>query len=72
MAVHNKERFFQPKGALACRYWPHMILLDFEVQPLMLIKFIVDDLGLIDIDFNPCLYQILTSMDGLEMAWGLI
>jgi hypothetical protein len=27
---------------------------------------------LIDIDFNPCLYQILTSMDGLEMAWGLI
>jgi hypothetical protein len=45
-----------------------MILLDFEVQPLMLIKFIVDDLGLIDIDFNPCLYQILTSMDGLEMA----
>jgi hypothetical protein len=26
---------------------------------------------LIDVDLNPCLYQILTSMDGSEMAWEL-
>jgi hypothetical protein len=45
-----------------------MVLLDSKVQPLMLINVIVDDFGLIDVDLNPCLYQILTSMDGSEMA----
>jgi hypothetical protein len=48
-----------------------MVLLNFEIQPLMLIKVIVDDLGLIDLDFNPCLYHILTSMDSSKTVWGL-
>lgn len=71
MVMHNEEGVLQPRGASPCRYWPHMVLLDSEVQPLMLIKVIVDDLGLIDFDLNPCPYQILTSMDGSKMAWRL-
>ncbi len=47
-----------------------MVLLDSKVQPLMLINVIVDDFGLIDVDLNPCLYQILILMDGSEMARG--
>jgi hypothetical protein len=26
---------------------------------------------LIEVNQNPCLYPILTSMDGSEMAWGI-
>jgi hypothetical protein len=37
----------------------------------MLGKTIVDGLGLIDADLEPCPYQILTSMGGLEKAWRL-
>jgi hypothetical protein len=32
----------------------------------MLGKVVFDGLGLIDLDFDPCSYQILTSMGGLE------
>jgi hypothetical protein len=42
------------------------VLLDFGTQPLMLGKVVVDGLGLIDADLDPCPYQILTSMGGLE------
>jgi hypothetical protein len=42
--------------------------LDFGVQPLMLGKVAIDGLGLIDVDFNRCPYQILTSMGGLKKA----
>jgi hypothetical protein len=34
----------------------------------MLGKNIVDGLGLIDADLDPCPYQILTSIGGLEKA----
>ncbi len=71
MVMHNEKKVFQPKGASAWQYWPHMVLLHSKVQPLMLIKVIVDELGLIDVNFNPCLYLILISMDGSEMAWRL-
>jgi len=40
------------------------VLLDFGVQPLMLGKIFVDGPGLIDANFDPCPYQILTSMGG--------
>jgi hypothetical protein len=32
---------------------------------------VVNGLGLINVDLNPCPYQILTSMGGLEKAQGL-
>ncbi len=44
------------------------MLLDFDVQPFMLGKVIVNGLGLTDVDFDPCPYQNLTSMGGLKKA----
>ncbi len=47
------------------------MLLDSSAQPLMLGnigKDIVDGLGLINVNFDPCPYQILTSMGGLKKA----
>ncbi len=38
----------------------------------MLGKIAIDGFGLINVDFNQCPYQILTSMGGLEKAWRLI
>jgi hypothetical protein len=32
---------------------------------------VVDGLGLIDVDLDPCPYQILTSMGGSKKARGL-
>jgi hypothetical protein len=37
----------------------------------MLGKTIVNDFGLIDVNLDPCPYQILTSMGGSEKAQGL-
>jgi hypothetical protein len=37
----------------------------------MLGKTTMEGLGLIDANFEPCIYQIMTSMDGLKKAWGL-
>jgi hypothetical protein len=34
----------------------------------MLGKIAIDGFGLINVDFNQCPYQILTSMGGLEKA----
>ncbi len=48
-----------------------MVLLDFNVQPLMLGKVDVDGFGLTHADLDPCPYHILTSMVGLEKARGL-
>jgi hypothetical protein len=42
------------------------VLLGFGARPLMSGKVIVDGLGLINADLDPCLYHILTSMGGLE------
>jgi hypothetical protein len=36
----------------------------------MLNKTIIDDLGLTNVDFDPCPYQILTSMGGPERHKG--
>jgi len=52
--MHDKERFFQLKGASTHQYPPHMVLLDSNVQPLMLGEATVDDLGLTDDNLNPC------------------
>jgi hypothetical protein len=38
----------------------------------MLGKVIIDGLGLTDVDFDPCPYQILTSMGGLKKTQWLI
>jgi hypothetical protein len=62
--VHNEKGMFQLRGALACWYQPHKVLLDSSVQPLILGKVIVDGLRLIDVNFDPCPHQILTSMGG--------
>jgi hypothetical protein len=43
-------------------------MLDFNVQPLMLGKIVVDGLGLTNANIDPCPYQILTSKGGLEKA----
>jgi hypothetical protein len=43
-------------------------VLDFNAQPLMLGKIIIDGFGLIDANLDPCPYHILTSMGGLEKA----
>jgi hypothetical protein len=45
--------------------------LDSSAQPLMLGKVIVDGFGLINVNFHPCPYQILTSMGGLKKTWRL-
>jgi hypothetical protein len=37
----------------------------------MLGKIVIDGLGLIDVDFDPCPYHILTSMGGSEKAQKL-
>ncbi len=37
----------------------------------MLGKVVVEGFGLTNVDFEPCPYQILTSMGGLEKAQGL-
>jgi hypothetical protein len=49
-----------------------MVLLDFNVQPLMLGKTTINGLGLINVNLDPCPYHILTSMGGLEEARGLL
>ncbi len=64
--MDNEEGVVQLKGALAQRYQPFRVLLDFGVQPLMLGKAIVNGLGLINVDLDPCPYHILTTMGGLE------
>jgi hypothetical protein len=66
VVVDNEEGVVQLKGALAQRYQPFRVLLDFGVQPLMLGKAIVNGLGLINVDLDPCPYHILTTMGGLE------
>lgn len=38
----------------------------------MLAKVVMEGLGLTNANLEPCLYKILTSMGGLEKAWGLI
>jgi hypothetical protein len=47
------------------------VLLDFGAQPLMLGKATIDGLGMTNANVDPCPYQILTSMGGLEKARGL-
>jgi hypothetical protein len=37
---------------------PHVVFLDFNVQPLTLGKAIVDNPKMINVDFNPCPYLI--------------
>jgi hypothetical protein len=37
---------------------PHVVLLDFNVPPLMLGKTIVDNLKMTNVDFDPCPYII--------------
>ncbi len=71
VVVHNEEGMVQLKGALACRYWPLKLLLDFSAQTLMLGKAIVDGLGLTNADLNQCPYHVLTSMGGLKKAQRL-
>jgi len=66
VVVDNEEGVVQLKGALAQRYQPFRVLLDFGVQPLMLGKATVNGLGLINVDLDPCPYHILTTMGGLE------
>jgi hypothetical protein len=46
-------------------------VLDFDVGPFMLNKDVIDGLGLTYVNFDPCQYQILTSMGGLEKAQRL-
>jgi hypothetical protein len=58
----------QLKGASTRQYKPLRVLLDYGALPLMLGKNIADGLGLIDANFDPCPYQILTSMGGSEKA----
>jgi hypothetical protein len=50
---------------------PFRVLLDFGVQPLMLGKVVVDGLGLTNVNLDPCLYHILTTMGGSKKALGL-
>lgn len=45
--------------------------MDSNVEPLMSGKTIVEGFGLINIDFKPCLCQILTSMGGSKNVWRL-
>jgi hypothetical protein len=42
--------------------------LNFDVQPSMFGKAIVDGFGLINGDFDPCPYHTLTSIGSLERA----
>jgi hypothetical protein len=44
------------------------VLWDYGIQPLMLAKVVVDGLGLIDVNLDPCQYQNLTSMGGSKKA----
>jgi hypothetical protein len=46
-------------------------MLDSNVQPLMLGKVAMDGLGLINVNFKPCPYQILTSMGGSKKVQRL-
>ncbi len=70
VVMHDEEGVFQSKGA-STHYQPHMVLLDSNFQPLMLGKAIVDDLGLTNVNFNPCPYHILTLMNGSKMVQRL-
>ncbi len=63
---------FSIKKASTCRYQLNKVLLDYSARPLMLGKVIIDGLGLTDVDFDPCPYQILTSMGGLKKTQWLI
>jgi hypothetical protein len=65
VVVHKKD------GVLSKRYQPYKVLLNSNVQPLMLGKTIVEGLGLINANFEPGMYQIMTSMGGLRKAWVL-
>jgi len=71
VVMHDEEGVFQLKGASTHQYQPHMVLLDFHVQPLMLGKAIVDGLGLTNVNFNPCPYHILTLINHSKMAQRL-
>jgi hypothetical protein len=46
-------------------------MLDLNVQPLMFHKTRMEGLGLIDVNFKPCPYQILTSTNGSKTSQGL-
>lgn len=46
MVVHNEKGIFELRGISTRQYWPHKVLLDFGVQPLLLDKDIVDNIGL--------------------------
>jgi hypothetical protein len=70
VVVHNEEGMFQLKGALTRRCQPLRVL-DFDVQPLMLSKTIVEWSWIDQHDLDPCPYHILTSMGGLEKAQRL-
>jgi hypothetical protein len=59
---------FQLKGTSAQQYQIVRVLLDSCAQPLMLGKTIVNGLGLINVDFDPCPYHILTSINGSKKA----
>jgi len=56
---------------LTHQYQPQNVMLDSNVQPLMLGKMAMDGLGLINVNFKPCPYQILTSMGGSKKAQRL-
>ncbi len=71
LVVHNEKGVFQLKGALTHKYWPHKVLLDFSVQPLMLGKVVIEGLKLINVDLEPFPYQILTYMGGPQKEQGL-
>ncbi len=68
VVVHNAKGMVQLKGASTRQYHPLKILLDSNVQPLMLGKVTIDGLGLIDANFDPFPYHILTSMSGSKKA----
>lgn len=46
-------------------------MLDSNVQPLMFHKTKTEGFGLINADFKPCPYQILTSTNGSKKIQGL-
>ncbi len=57
VVVHN-EGVVQLKGASTQWYIAFRVLLNFGIQPLMLGKAVVDGIGLIIADLDPCLYHI--------------
>ncbi len=47
------------------------MLLDSGAQPLIWAKLLLMVLDLTNVNLDPCLYQILTSVDGLKITQGL-